>query len=106
VYNSCKVEYVLYRQLNVITVVCAFDNVIDKYIGCMFNTTFNTISVGKPNLGAAVALMDVGVGKGVVRFVQVDDSTCVVDGTLDGLSPGKYGVFLHEYGDLSEGCNR
>ena len=44
-YNSCKVEYVLYRQLNVITVVCAFDNVIDKYIGCMFNTTFNTISV-------------------------------------------------------------
>lgn len=60
---------------------------------------------GKPNLGAAVALMDVGVGKGVVRFVQVDDSTCVVDGTLDGLSPGKYGVFLHEYGDISEGCN-
>jgi copper chaperone for superoxide dismutase len=50
--------------------------------------------------------MDVGVGKGVVRFVQVDDSTCVVDGTLDGLSPGKYGVFLHEYGDISEGCNR
>ena len=63
-------------------------------------------STGKPNLGAAVALMDVGVGKGVVRFVQVDDSTCVVDGTLDGLSPGKYGVFLHEYGDISEGCNR
>jgi hypothetical protein len=22
---------------------------------------------------------------------------------LDGLSPGKYGVFLHDYGDISEG---
>ncbi|CAC5387376.1 CCS [Mytilus coruscus] len=63
---------------------------------------------GKPNLGAAVALMDVGLDsrlKGVVRFVQVDDSTCVVDGTLDGLLPGKYGVYLHEFGDISAGCN-
>ncbi|CAG2195079.1 CCS [Mytilus edulis] len=66
------------------------------------------IPKGKPNLGAAVALMDTGLDskvKGVVRFVQVDDSTCVVDGTLDGLLPGKYGVYLHEFGDISAGCN-
>ncbi|VDI51962.1 copper chaperone for superoxide dismutase [Mytilus galloprovincialis] len=66
------------------------------------------IPKGKPNLGTAVALMDTGLDskvKGVVRFVQVDDSTCVVDGTLDGLLPGKYGVYLHEFGDISAGCN-
>ena len=65
--------------------------------------------VGTPNLATAVALMDVGVNsgyKGVVRFVQVDDSTCVIDGTLDGFAPGNYGVYLHEYGDISDGCTR
>lgn len=44
------------------------------------------------------------VSLGVVRFTQVDESTCVVDGTIDGLAPGKHALAIHECGDLSQGC--
>ena len=30
--------------------------------------------------------------KGVVRLTQVDTETCLVEGTLDGLSPGLHGL--------------
>lgn len=60
---------------------------------------------GIDNLGAAVAMLEgEPFVKGVVRFVQINDNTCVVDGTIDGLSPGVHGLCIHEYGDISEGC--
>eukprot|EP00095_Tigriopus_kingsejongensis_P006111 maker-scaffold872_size86337-snap-gene-0.18 protein:Tk06111 transcript:maker-scaffold872_size86337-snap-gene-0.18-mRNA-1 annotation:"copper chaperone for superoxide dismutase" len=63
----------------------------------------------KAHLGAAVAAVGgaMGIGntvRGVVRFTQVDQSTCVVDGTIDGLSPGEHALAIHECGDLSQGC--
>ena len=42
---------------------------------------------------------------GVVRLSQIDSSNCVIDGTIDGLSPGLHGLHIHETGDLSDGCN-
>lgn len=44
--------------------------------------------------------------KGVVRFSAIDNQSdgCVVDGVVDGLSPGLHGIHVHECGDLSEGC--
>ena len=42
--------------------------------------------------------------KGVVRLTQLDSETCLVEGTLDGLSPGLHGLAIHETGDTSEGC--
>lgn len=65
---------------------------------------------GGSNKGAAVAMLGnasgcgFGTVKGVVRFVQTDDDTCVVDGTLDGLAPGLHGLHIHECGDISQGC--
>lgn len=47
-----------------------------------------------------------GSAKGVVRMVQVDHELCVIDGTIDGLSPGPHGLHVHECGDLSKGCDR
>ena len=47
-----------------------------------------------------------GPVQGVVRMLQADESTCVVDGTIDGLRPGPHRVAIHEYGDLSDGCQR
>ncbi|KAK7580231.1 hypothetical protein V9T40_000860 [Parthenolecanium corni] len=44
--------------------------------------------------------------QGVVRFIQADDNTCIVDGTIDGLSPGLHGLHVHEFGDISEGCDK
>ncbi|OWF45460.1 copper chaperone for superoxide dismutase-like [Mizuhopecten yessoensis] len=62
----------------------------------------------RPKLtAAAVAMLEAGNPsiKGVVRFVQTDEDTCVVDGTVDGLPPGKHGLFIHECGDISNGCH-
>eukprot|EP01136_Pigoraptor_vietnamica_P001532 Opistho-1_new@28296 len=63
------------------------------------------------NLGAAVCIMNAGgvlpsaAGVcGVVRFVQVSEGECVVEGTVDGLAPGLHGLHMHEFGDLSDGC--
>lgn len=43
--------------------------------------------------------------RGVVRFVQIDNG-CIVDGTIDGLTPGFHGLHVHECGDISQGCER
>lgn len=62
--------------------------------------------------GSAVAMLGGDSGysvgdkvKGVVRFVQVDKD-CIIDGTIDGLSPGLHGIHVHECGDISKGCER
>lgn len=55
---------------------------------------------------AGVAVLEAGKSevKGVVRFVQLS-SSCIVDGTVDGLEPGKYRLTVHENGDISQGDN-
>jgi copper chaperone for superoxide dismutase len=68
--------------------------------------------IGVDNLGAAVAMLGSASGcgfgavKGVIRFLQTDENTCVVEGTLDGLTPGLHGLHVHECGDISQGCDR
>uniref|UniRef100_A0A023F796 Extracellular superoxide dismutase [Cu-Zn] n=2 Tax=Triatoma infestans TaxID=30076 RepID=A0A023F796_TRIIF len=59
---------------------------------------------------SAVAMVGGPVGysssqiQGVVRFIQANDDVCIVDGTIDGLSPGLHGLHIHECGDISQGC--
>jgi len=43
--------------------------------------------------------------KGTIRFVEIPDG-CVIDGTVKGFCSGEHGMHIHEYGDLSDGCNR
>uniref|UniRef100_A0A0B7AA38 Superoxide dismutase copper chaperone n=2 Tax=Arion vulgaris TaxID=1028688 RepID=A0A0B7AA38_9EUPU len=60
------------------------------------------------NFGAGVAAISIGNSdvRGLLRFVQVDPTTCFVEGSLDKL-PTPEPVFLtvHETGDVSDGCN-
>lgn len=56
-------------------------------------------------LGGSSGPSESGI-KGVVRFVQINENECVVDGTIDGLSPGNHGIHVYECGDLSNGCER
>ncbi|XP_053575951.1 copper chaperone for superoxide dismutase isoform X2 [Bombina bombina] len=58
------------------------------------------------NLGSAVAMMSGGECpvQGVVRFLQANEKKCIIDGTLDGLSPGLHGIHVHDFGDISDGC--
>ena len=39
-------------------------------------------------------------------FLQVSKDACVIDGTVDNLEPGKHGLNIHEFGDISDGCAR
>ncbi|KAF1554452.1 Copper chaperone for superoxide dismutase, partial [Eudyptes schlegeli] len=58
------------------------------------------------NLGAAVAaLSGPGAVRGLVRFLQVSPTRCLVDGAVDGLPPGPHGLHVHEFGDLSRPCD-
>jgi len=68
------------------------------------------VLVGSGIKGAAVAMLGKegdyfsSGPKGVVRFTQVDSDKCVIEGTIDGLSPGEHGLAIHETGDTSLGC--
>lgn len=54
---------------------------------------------------AAVSIIEVSKRniQGVIRFVQATPQNCIIDGTVDGLHPGSYGIHIHECGDLSQG---
>ena len=69
--------------------------------------------IGKP-FGAAVSALYSNMNRplerrihGLVRFIQTDDERCIVEGTVDGLLPNSPAqINIHEYGDLSSGCDR
>ncbi|XKL67413.1 hypothetical protein PGB90_002904 [Kerria lacca] len=67
--------------------------------------------IEQDSLQAAVAIVGGECGyadtklQGVVRFIQANESQCIIDGTVDGLSPGLHGLHVHELGDISDGCN-
>jgi copper chaperone for superoxide dismutase len=70
------------------------------------------VVVGAGARGAAVAMLGSGGDflaggggpRGVVRLTQVDGEQCVIEGVVDGLSPGQHGLAIHEAGDTSRGC--
>lgn len=61
---------------------------------------------GYGGTSAGVAILDTGNAKiqGVVRFVQATPSSCIIDGTIDGLEPNvQHLLTINECGDLSQG---
>jgi len=59
-------------------------------------------------VSAAVAMILGRQGqRGVIRFVATGDTSCLIDGTVDGLRPAhRHAVLIHEFGDLSSECDR
>lgn len=51
-------------------------------------------------------LAGVGPIQGVVRFLQLSEERCLIDGTIDGLVPGSHGLHVHTLGDLTQDCLR
>ncbi len=43
---------------------------------------------------------------GLIRLVQINEHSCAIDGTVDGLEAGEHALNVFEYGDLSDGFNR
>ncbi|KAF7725039.1 hypothetical protein EC973_000446 [Apophysomyces ossiformis] len=70
-------------------------------------------ATGASHGGAAVCIFDTfgdnpalpmpSNTNGLARFVQIDKETCLIDLTVQGLTPGKHGVHIHELGDISRG---
>ncbi|XP_070710995.1 copper chaperone for superoxide dismutase [Pempheris klunzingeri] len=57
------------------------------------------------DLGAAVVMLAGGEKiQGVVRFLQLTEGRCLIDGTIDGLEPGPHGLHVHALGDLTQDC--
>ncbi|KAG2222069.1 hypothetical protein INT45_007955 [Circinella minor] len=71
------------------------------------------VSDGQGHSGAAVCIFDIYGSNpsetlpkgtnGLARFVQIDEETCLIDLTVEGLTPGEHGVHIHELGDISRG---
>lgn len=58
------------------------------------------------HIGAAISILKHNKNTlGLVRFTQTTEDSCIVDGSFNGLAPGKYGLHIHEFGDLSEGSD-
>lgn len=63
------------------------------------------IGGSEQDLGAAVAMLaGAGAVQGVVRFLQLSEERCLIDGTIDGLEPGPHGLHVHTLGDLTLDC--
>ncbi|CAG8789563.1 13858_t:CDS:2, partial [Racocetra persica] len=41
--------------------------------------------------------------QGLCRFIQVNKDYCLIDVTVQGISPGRHGIHIHELGDISAG---
>jgi Cu/Zn superoxide dismutase len=62
----------------------------------------------KPNIIEAIATINEHNISGVIRFGQYSQSTgngaTIVTGEINGLDKGVYQIYIHEFGDLSNGC--
>lgn len=72
------------------------------------------INVGNHSGAAAVSALYSNLNRpferrvhGLVRFIQADEDRCIIEGTVDGLTPNSsIQINIHQYGDLSDGCDR
>ena len=53
----------------------------------------------------AVAVLGHGDAKGMISFKQKPGKATIISGTVTGLSKGLHGLHIHEFGDLSDGCD-
>lgn len=42
--------------------------------------------------------------KGTILFIQAPGTATLIKGTVSGLEPGDHGFHIHEFGDMSKGC--
>lgn len=53
----------------------------------------------------AVAVLEHGDAKGIINFVQKPGKATIISGAISGLTEGLHGFHIHEFGDLSDGCD-
>jgi hypothetical protein len=111
--QSSKVQQFIERSLNITSVLLGVGENIASDCRTVTCPMGLCIDIGQP-LAAAVSALYSDLSRpwqrrihGLVRFIQTDDERCLIEGKLDGLVPNApVQINVHEYGDLSDGCDR
>jgi len=64
----------------------------------------NNLTEAEQTVTAVVELEHSDTVKGNILFKQEAGGPTLIVGKITGLAPGKHGFHIHEYGDLSKGC--
>lgn len=85
--------------LYMIELMITIYNCLNLHLSCVDGSS--AVSMLGGNSGYSVG----NLIRGVIRFAETPEG-CIVDGTIDGLTPGEHGMHIHECGDISNGCDR
>ncbi|XP_021724415.1 superoxide dismutase [Cu-Zn], chloroplastic-like isoform X2 [Chenopodium quinoa] len=68
------------------------------------SATFKPLTIVAATKKAVAVLKGTSNVEGVVTLTQEDDGPTTVNVRITGLTPGKHGFHLHEFGDTTNGC--
>ena len=63
-----------------------------------------SITESKETVIAQCDLQHSDTVKGTILFIQAPGTPTMIKGTVTGLEPGDHGFHIHEFGDMSKGC--
>jgi Cu-Zn family superoxide dismutase len=64
----------------------------------------NSITEGETTVIAQCELQHSDTVKGTILLMQAPGTPTLIKGTITGLQPGEHGFHIHEFGDMSKGC--
>jgi Cu-Zn family superoxide dismutase len=64
----------------------------------------NSITEGETTVIAQCELQHSDAVKGTILLMQAPGTPTLIKGTITGLKPGEHGFHIHEFGDMSKGC--
>jgi len=64
----------------------------------------NSITEGETAVIAQCELEHSDTVKGTILLMQAPGTPTLIKGTITGLTPGEHGLHVHEFGDMSKGC--
>ena len=65
----------------------------------------NSLSEADATINATSELIHSDKVKGTIKFTQEPGGPTVITGEITGVEPGEHGFHIHEFGDLSGGCD-
>ncbi|CAM1297398.1 CCS (predicted) [Pycnogonum litorale] len=93
----------LNKQQVIVETSLSTSTILEKIESTGRNAVLKGYEAKTGHLGAAVSELKDRC-KGVIRFIQLDEETCLIDGAVSDLQKNQMHRFrIHEYGDLSNG---
>jgi len=65
----------------------------------------NSLSEADATINATSELIHSDTVKGTIKFTQEPGGPTAIAGEITGVEPGEHGFHIHEFGDLSGGCD-